>query len=261
MESTSTSMPWYKSSAAIGIATILFPPLGLILLWTRGDMETGKKVFGSVAIVALSVSYIFIIFFSGLFGSGGMFFAKPDPRMEAHYEELERQPAQQREALANSSVSTSTPDQPTAGAASNANASQPAAVPGAAASRSTRTYWTDYRGPSRDGRYDEVPIRTEWPAGGPRLLWRQPIGGGYASFVVAGGVAFTIEQRRDQEAVTAYEAATGRELWAHPYEAHFEESMGGDGPRATPTWHEGRVYSLGALGDLRCLDAAQGKLI
>ncbi|HYV07351.1 MAG TPA: PQQ-binding-like beta-propeller repeat protein [Blastocatellia bacterium] len=260
MESTSTSMPWYKSSAAIGIATILFPPLGLILLWTRGDMETGKKVFGSVAIVALSVSYIFIIFFSGLFGSGGMFFAKPDPRMEAHYDELERQRAQQREALASSSVSASTPDQPTAGAASNANASQPAAVPGAAASRSTRTYWTDYRGPSRDGRYDEVPIRTEWPAGGPRLLWKQPIGGGYASFVIAEGVAFTIEQRRRQEVVAAYDLETGRELWTQASDAEFVESMGGDGPRATPTWEAGRLYALGAVGDLRCLDAKTGKV-
>jgi outer membrane protein assembly factor BamB len=92
-------------------------------------------------------------------------------------------------------------------------------------------------------------------------LWSQPIGGGYASFVVADGRAFTIEQRRDHEAVTAYNVATGVELWAHSYPAAFSESMGGDGPRATPTCHEDRVYSLGAQGEFCCLDAVTGRLL
>jgi outer membrane protein assembly factor BamB len=90
-------------------------------------------------------------------------------------------------------------------------------------------------------------------------VWRQPIGGGYASFVIAQGRAFTIEQRRHQEVATAYDMSTGREIWAHGWDAEFQESLGGDGPRATPTWHEGRVYALGAAGELRCLDAATGK--
>ena len=55
--------------------------------------------------------------------------------------------------------------------------------------------WPDFRGPARDGRSAEV-IRTDWPAGGLPQLWKQPIGLGYASFVVADGRAFTIEQRR-----------------------------------------------------------------
>ena len=62
--------------------------------------------------------------------------------------------------------------------------------------------WPQWRGPNRDGRYDEMPILTDWPATGLKPLWRQPIGGGYASFVVAGGRAFTIEQRRRQEVVS-----------------------------------------------------------
>jgi outer membrane protein assembly factor BamB len=86
------------------------------------------------------------------------------------------------------------------------------------------------------------------------------VGGGYASFVVAEGRAFTIEQRRDQEVVAAYDVATGREIWTHVYEAAFRE-QNGDGPRATPTWSGGRVYSLGGQGDLRVLDARTGKLV
>ncbi len=121
--------------------------------------------------------------------------------------------------------------------------------------------WTDFRGPNRDGRYTATPIRTTWPREGLRRLWKQPVGGGYASFVVADGRAFTIEQRRNEEVVAAYDIQTGRELWTNGWTANFEESMGGDGPRATPTWHEGRLYALGAEGELRVLDASKGTLV
>lgn len=250
MEPVSTSTPWYRSMALLTIATILLPPVGLVMLWLRNDTETGKKVFASLAIVVLSASYLFFAYRSG-------FLSGPEPDMEAHYAELERQRAQQREAGASASVAPSTPDQQLQSAASaNANESKPAAAP----ARSTRSYWTNFRGPARDGRYDEGPIRTAWPAEGLRLLWKQPIGGGYASFVVAEGTAFTIEQRRQQEIVAAYDIETGRELWTHGADAEFKESMGGDGPRATPTWDAGRLYSLGAEGDLRCFESKTGKL-
>ena len=122
-------------------------------------------------------------------------------------------------------------------------------------------YWTDFRGPNRDGHYTQTSIRTDWPAAGLEPVWSQPIGGGYASFVVAQEVAFTIEQRREQEVVAAYDLATGRELWAHTWDADFREPMGGPGPRATPTWHAGRIYALGATGQLWCLEADTGDVI
>ena len=133
----------------------------------------------------------------------------------------------------------------------------PAAAP--AETAAAAPYWTDFRGPGRDGHYRERPIRTAWPAQGLTPVWKQPVGGGYASFVVAGGRAFTIEQRRDQEVVAAYDVPTGREVWTNQWPAAFSELMGGDGPRATPTWSDGRVYALGALGELRCLDEATGR--
>ena len=120
--------------------------------------------------------------------------------------------------------------------------------------------WPDFRGPNRDGIF-AGPIRTEWPREGLRRLWKQPVGAGYASFVAADGRAFTIEQRRNQEVAAAYDLQTGRELWTNAWDAYFQESMGGDGPRATPTYHQGRVYALGAEGELRVLDAAKGTLI
>ena len=70
-----------------------------------------------------------------------------------------------------------------------------------------KNYWTNYRGPNRDGRYEELPVITSWPAGGLTPIWKQPIGIGYASFTVADGAAFTIEQRRRQEVAAAYDVS------------------------------------------------------
>ena len=122
-------------------------------------------------------------------------------------------------------------------------------------------YWTDFRGPHRDGHYREQPVLTQWPAAGLTPMWKQPAGGGYASFTIARGRAFTIEQRGREEVVAAYDVMTGRELWTSAWAAEFRESMGGDGPRATPVWWEGRVYALGAEGELRALDDADGRTV
>lgn len=120
-------------------------------------------------------------------------------------------------------------------------------------------YWTGFRGPERDGHYRQRPILTEWPSGGLRPLWKQPVGIGYASFSAANGRAFTIEQRGSQEVVAAYDVQTGRELWTHPWNRSFGGSRGG--PRATPTWHDGVVYALGATGELRALADEDGRQI
>ena len=165
---------------------------------------------------------------------------------EEHYETLELNRSQHYSRLL--------PAGPAPAAATAAPAADAPVAPG-------DTYWTDFRGPRRDGHYTQTSVRTDWSAQGLDPLWAQPIGGGYASFVVAQGRAFTIEQRRDQEVVAAYDAETGRELWINAWDAHFQEAMGGPGPRATPTWHAGRLYALGAGGELRALDAGTGDLL
>lgn len=119
----------------------------------------------------------------------------------------------------------------------------------------------DYRGFKRDGIVPGPALLNEWQARQPKVVWRQPVGGGYAAFVIVGPLLVTIEQRRDKEAVVAYEAATGVERWVYDYPALFSEPLGGDGPRATPTIRDGRVFALGATGVLSCLDLADGKLV
>jgi outer membrane protein assembly factor BamB len=134
--------------------------------------------------------------------------------------------------------------------------------PGATAAQPapSRNYWTNFRGPRRDGKYDETSVSTNWPANGLPVLWKQPVGIGHASFVIADGKAYTIEQRRSQEVVAAYDVNNGRELWTQKWNAAYTDETG-DGPRATPTWDQGRIYALGATGELRCLDANSGTVI
>ena len=122
-------------------------------------------------------------------------------------------------------------------------------------------YWTEYRGPSRAGIYDQTNVHLAWPDDGPPELWRQQVGGGYASMVVADSLVFTIEQRRGREVVAAYGLDNGRQVWEHSWGSRFSESMGGDGPRATPTWADGRLYAQGANGHLVCLSASDGKVL
>ena len=174
---------------------------------------------------------------------------------EAHYTELEQHRQQQ--------AAQAPPPAPVATASAVAEASpgaSPAEGAAAPAAPTGRNYWTNFRGPKRDGNYEATPVLTSWPSGGLSPIWKQPVGIGFASFAVADGRAYTIEQRRGQEVAAAYDVATGRELWTQAWNALYENDNG-DGPRATPTWDQGRIYALGATGELRCLDANTGAII
>ncbi len=99
-------------------------------------------------------------------------------------------PAPQPAAAAPATTSSEPSSSPTVAAVDDGAAKTAAAV-----DRVSTNYWTDFRGPARDGHFQQVPIKTDWPQQGLQPLWKQPIGAGYASFVIAGGRAFTIEQR------------------------------------------------------------------
>jgi len=169
----------------------------------------------------------------------------------AHYAQLEANRQQQQAAQPAASATVAPSPSPSASASPS---------PGQAPAEPAKNYWTNFRGPRRDGKYEEANISTNWPANGLPVVWKQPVGVGHASFVVADGKAYTIEQRRSQEVVAAYDMNNGHELWTQKWNAEFTDSTG-DGPRATPTWDAGRIYALGATGELRCLDANSGAVI
>ena len=119
--------------------------------------------------------------------------------------------------------------------------------------------WPAFRGAKRDGRVRPAAFRSDWSANPPRQLWKRRVGPGWSSFAVIGNRAYTQEQRGQREAVVCFDIETGEELWSHEDEVRFEEVVAGAGPRATPTFHQGRIYSLGGSGMLNCLEAATGK--
>lgn len=115
-----------------------------------------------------------------------------------------------------------------------------------------------YRGPRVDGIvHPSDLLDLKWENSKPKELWRHPCGGGFSGFAVAGNVAVTLEQRKSDEAVVCYDRATGVERWAYSYPALFKDTTG-NGPRSTPTIADGEVFTLGAVGDLVCLDGATG---
>jgi outer membrane protein assembly factor BamB len=121
--------------------------------------------------------------------------------------------------------------------------------------------WPQWRGPNRDGVSSETGLLTEWPAGGPRVLWSiAGLGEGYSSLAVAGGRIYTQGQRGTQEFVMAFDVKTGVRLWETATGQSFRESRG-NGPRGTPTIDGDRAYAMAADGLLACLEAATGKVI
>lgn len=183
---------------------------------------------------------------------------------EAHYAALEQHRAQQEQQTAaqqpaanGQSPAAAVPGQSPAIPGQPGSVPVPGTAPETASAHAVRNYWTNFRGPNRDGRYDEMQILTTWPAQGLQQVWKEPVGLGYASFTIADGRAYTIEQRRRQEVVAAYDVNNGRQLWIQGWNAEYADSTG-DGPRTTPTWDDGRIYALGATGELRCLDAKTG---
>ena len=115
--------------------------------------------------------------------------------------------------------------------------------------------------PTRNGAVAGVRVADDWAARPPKQVWRRPIGAGWSGFAVAGGLAVTQEQRGNREMVVAYSLADGSPRWSHGDEAHYESTIAGEGPRATPTISRGRVFTLGSTGLLNCLDLETGKAI
>jgi len=182
-------------------------------------------------------------------------------RNEAQYTAVEQHRAQQQQEAQGQAVQSpsATPAQQPAAATQPTPGGSPTGSPEVAAAHVARNYWTNFRGPNRDGKYDEMPVLTSWPSQGLSLLWKEPVGVGYSSLTIADGRAYTIEQRRNKEVVAAYDVNNGRELWTQAWSAEYTDETG-DGPRTTPTWDEGWLYALGATGELRCLNAKTGAI-
>ena len=121
--------------------------------------------------------------------------------------------------------------------------------------------WPGFRGPQRDGTVRGVQLKTDWSASPPVEMWRRPVGPGWSSFAVHAGRLYTQEQRGNDELVACYDVSTGKPVWRHSDPVRFYESVGGPGPRATPTLSNGHVFVLGATGIMNVLDERTGAVV
>src|SRR5260221_9564231 len=145
--------------------------------------------------------------------------------------------------------------------------------------------WPEWRGAGRRGVLNETGILDPFPATGIRVKWRTPIQAGYSGPSVADGRVFDTDFRtvhpadgppsgpemnlrrasglEGKERIVALDEKTGKTLWASEWDADYTGIMQSYaiGPRATPTVDGNRVYVQGAMGHLRCLDAASGALL
>src|SRR5262249_51457696 len=103
--------------------------------------------------------------------------------------------------------------------------------------------WPNLRGPSHDGNVEHASLLEAWPKDGPPVVWSRKLGQGYSSFCVVGNRAWTQYQTLTGQAVICLDAATGDTLWETTSGLPYESVGIYPGPRSTPAWHEGRIYS------------------
>ena len=136
--------------------------------------------------------------------------------------------------------------------------------------------WPQWLGPRRDSIWREPGLATAIPAAGLPVKWRVPVAGGYSGPAVADGRVYVMDYvaregelvngpndrtlRAGTERLLCLDAATGRLLWKHEYDCPYSISYA-SGPRCTPTVADGRVYALGAEGNLTCLHAISGAVL
>jgi len=127
-----------------------------------------------------------------------------------------------------------------------------------AATLATAGDWPQWLGPHRDGSSPEKVA--PWKKDELKVLWRQPVGEGHSSPIVAGGKVFlhVKGKEKDQEQVLAFDAKDGKPIWDKSYDRAKFTSIFGNGPRATPALDGGKLYTFGVTGVLSCWDADKG---
>lgn len=119
--------------------------------------------------------------------------------------------------------------------------------------------WNQFRGPNRDNLSPERGLLTSWPDQGPRQAWTaRGVGEGYSAVSISNGRVYTMGNVGQEEKVVCLDLESGREIWTASNGQAYREGQG-NGPRGTPSVVDGRVYSLGANGDLSCLDSQTGQ--
>src|SRR5262245_6781055 len=124
--------------------------------------------------------------------------------------------------------------------------------------------WPQWRGPKRDSAVASFTEPRSWP---DQLTekWKVDVGLGYATPILVGNRVFIYTRRGEDEVMTALDADTGKVVWQTSYPGPFTISPAaarhGPGPKSTPTYASGKLFSLGMGGVVTAFDAATGKQV
>lgn len=129
--------------------------------------------------------------------------------------------------------------------------------------------WPQWRGLNREGVCNETGLLQSFPAEGLMVRWRVPVGGGFSSPVVAQGRVYLadseLEKPKARERLHCFDESTGKSLWTFAYDVAYEDWAFDPtqevGPVATPIVQNDKVYILGRVGHLFCLDARKGEVL
>src|SRR5262249_34553160 len=129
--------------------------------------------------------------------------------------------------------------------------------------------WPQFRGPNRDGSWEETGVLETFPLEGLKVKWRRPVGGGWSSPVVAQGRAFVFDVEMTKPSVRerlhCFDERTGKVLWVYAYEEQYGDwayvPERGAGPTATPIVDGPSIYIVGANGQSHCIDLKTGAVV
>jgi len=132
----------------------------------------------------------------------------------------------------------------------------------AGAARVAAQDWPQWRGPNRDGASLSFRAPSSWPEA-LRSHWRIEVGQGYATPLLVDGRIYMFSRQGQEEVMTALDAASGNAIWRTSYAAPFEMNSAtarhGPGPKSTPTYAGGRLYSFGMSSIVTAFDASSGR--
>ena len=124
--------------------------------------------------------------------------------------------------------------------------------------------WPGWRGPARDGIITSFSAPQTWPDQ-LKVKWKLQVGAGHSSPVVVGRRVYLHSRQDEKEIVSSFDLDTGKPLWQDGYAVSYTMNPAatghGKGPKSTPVFSNGKLYTLGITGIISCYDAAAGKLV
>lgn len=121
--------------------------------------------------------------------------------------------------------------------------------------------WPQWRGPHRDGALSAGDAPASWPEH-LQVRWKVTVGEGHASPILAGGRIFVFTRQQGNEIASSIDPASGKVIWQQSYPAPFKMHPAavqhGEGPKSTPVFHDGKLFTFGIGGILTSWDSATG---